>query len=70
MPVDACLKVLGQVKDRSAVDIAPACSITGGSATGLSATDAWRGALSVILVNVARQTMFRVPPYATNSPNP
>jgi len=33
--------------------------ITGGSATGLSATGAWAEPLPVIAVNVARRPMFR-----------
>jgi hypothetical protein len=42
MPVGACWCVVGQVKNRE--DICGSFPCTGGSATGLSATDAWRRA--------------------------
>jgi hypothetical protein len=47
MPVGACWCVVGQVKNREAICGSFPC--TGGSAIGLSATDAWRGAVSVML---------------------
>jgi hypothetical protein len=63
MPVGACWCVVGQVKNRE--DICGSFPCTGGSATGLSATDAWRraavgdeGRLRQIQSRVCRKTPY------------
>src|SRR6266481_8820070 len=64
MPVGACWRVVGQVKNRE--DICGSFPCTGGSATGLSATDAWRRAavgdadsLRLIQSRVCRKARLR-----------